>query len=166
MVFYPFNHVLSLLLFLSRTHHTPSLPVPPALITNYIVPNFSLLPANLFTTLQALEKVWKDGELTQRGYLRERSTLLQHHLHLVTPNGTLRFGYPSDHAQRVQGMPLTQQKGDDGGGAGGGMPMQAGGDLPAGKDRRHMELNKVEDSLGGFPRKLLEFSKVTRVGMV
>ncbi len=113
---------------------------PPTAVDSYIIPNASLLPLNVSKALELLDSELRDGELTQRGYVRKRAELLKKHRHLVTFNGSLQFG----------GQQQQQKYGGHGGAGGEGNPHEG--------RRGHMELNRLVEGL--MPRKLLQHPEV------
>ena len=60
------------------------IPTPPSVstLTNYTVTNLTLLPPSVARLYSELEQEWTDGDLTQRGFLKKKSTLLQPYSHL------------------------------------------------------------------------------------
>lgn len=70
-------------------------PTQPAsiVLTRYSVANMSFLPPNVSQALQLLDKEWQDGDLTRKGYLKQRAILLRNFSHLVRVNGTEEFGH-------------------------------------------------------------------------
>ena len=146
--------------FLDRTPPIVRPSPHPAILTNYIISNSSLLPDDILHRLKKVEKAWQDGELTQRGYLHQKAELLEHHLELAMPNGTQEFGHPPrEQEEGVAGGVRSEEAGlgggtGIGGGGGGGRKEHP---VRAGKDNRHMELKKMEDGPArGLSRKLLE----------
>ncbi len=109
--------------------------------------------------LDKLEKAWQDGELTQRGYLQQKAKLLEYHLSLATPNGTLEFGHTPGNQKSERGKVVEKEEvGKVGGGGGGKEPVK---NVRAGMENRHIELNKVDDRPAkGLSRKLLEVTMV------
>lgn len=70
-------------LFLLKYRPTVSL-TPPIVsaLTNYTVSNISLLPHSVASSLTQLEQEWREGDLTDRGYLKKKALLLQPYSHL------------------------------------------------------------------------------------
>lgn len=78
---------------------------PPTLISSYIVSNLSLLPDDVVKALRQLDSELEAGELTKKGYMVLRASLLQRlPSHLVRVNDSIQFGaQEKKHVQGVQG---------------------------------------------------------------
>lgn len=72
-----------------------SLLTPPTVstLTNYTISNMTLLPTSVANSLRVLEEEWRDGDLTEKGYLKKKAMLLQPYSHLsVVHTSTIQLG--------------------------------------------------------------------------
>ena len=65
---------------------------PPTEIVDYIITNSSLLPVGVVKQLGELEREWREGDLTRRGFLKRRNQLLNHFPLIRQANGSVTFG--------------------------------------------------------------------------
>ena len=90
---------------------------PPTAYTNITVLNTSELPVEVLASVQMLEKEYRDGYLTERGYLKRKAQLLEPFLNGATqgylPGGTTPIPYtaassPLPHGEVFQARRLQQ----------------------------------------------------------
>ncbi|KAL5473979.1 hypothetical protein EMCRGX_G028549 [Ephydatia muelleri] len=95
----------------------PHVLAPPTAYTNITVLNTSELPVEVLASVQMLEKEYRDGYLTERGYLKRKAQLLEHFLNGATqsylPGGTTPIPYtaassPLPHGEVFQARRLQQ----------------------------------------------------------
>lgn len=129
---------------------TPTAP-PPTSLDTYVVSNVSLLPPNVSEALRQLDSELKEGELTQRGYVRRRGDLLRSYLHLTTFNGSQQFrGQQQPHNEGARGSEGARRGGRE-------------SEEEEKKGGRHLELNRVQNGL--LSRKLLQYPEVGVVNL-
>ena len=92
----------------SHPHTSP----PPTTYTNFTVANASVLPENISHALKSLDQELKEGDLTEKGYLKRKFHLLEPFKHLFVA-GNKSNG-------RAAHTTTTQQHSVEGGGRGGG----------------------------------------------
>lgn len=73
------------LTFFSPSH--PHTSPPPTTYTNFTVTNASVLPENISQALKSLDQELKEGDLTERGYLKRKFHLLEPFKHLLVVTG-------------------------------------------------------------------------------
>ena len=62
-------------------------------LTNYTVTNLTLLPLPVANSYRELEQEWRDGDLTERGFLKKKAILLQSYSHLsCVHSSSVQFG--------------------------------------------------------------------------
>ena len=72
-------------MFFSPSH--PHTSPPPTTYTNFTVTNTSVLPENVSQALKSLDQELKEGDLTERGYLKRKVHLLEPFKHLLVAAG-------------------------------------------------------------------------------
>lgn len=121
---------------LSRRPEHSFTPPPPTSFTNYTVANASSLPENVSLALKEVDREYREGELTEKGYLKRRGQLLEpfRHLLAVAANGSVRFGDTAAGAAEggvAVGVANQKEENIDGGGVNGNHKQN--GDAAAGK---------------------------------
>ena len=71
--------------------HTHTSPLPTT-YTNYTITNLSSLPQNVSHALRALEEEYREGDLTEKGFLKRKTQLLEPFKQLMASNASVYFG--------------------------------------------------------------------------